>query len=77
MFTGGKQRDFHRVVVVHIFNLITQEAEAGESLWVWGQPGLQSKFQKSQGYTEKPWLKKLKKKKKGGGSIKSIIYGYC
>jgi hypothetical protein len=29
-----------------------------------GQPGLQSEFQDSQGYTEKPCLKKLKKKKK-------------
>jgi hypothetical protein len=26
--------------------------------WVWGQPGLQSEFQDSQGYTEKPCLKK-------------------
>jgi hypothetical protein len=26
--------------------------------WVRGQPGLQSKFQDSQGYTEKPCLKK-------------------
>jgi hypothetical protein len=25
--------------------------------WVWGQPGLQSEFQDSQGYTEKPCLK--------------------
>jgi hypothetical protein len=32
--------------------------------WVWGQPGLQSKFQDSQGYTEKPCLEKPKKKKK-------------
>jgi hypothetical protein len=24
--------------------------------WVWGQPGLQSEFQDSQGYTEKPCL---------------------
>jgi hypothetical protein len=32
--------------------------------WVWGQPGLQSEFQDSQGYTEKPCLKKKKKKKK-------------
>jgi hypothetical protein len=29
--------------------------------WVWGQPGLQSEFQDSQGYTEKPCLKKKKK----------------
>jgi hypothetical protein len=32
--------------------------------WVWGQPGLQSEFQDSQGYTEKPCLKKPQKKKK-------------
>ena len=32
--------------------------------WVRGQPGLQSKFQDSQGYTEKPCLEKPKKKKK-------------
>jgi hypothetical protein len=30
--------------------------------WVRGQPGLQSEFQDSQGYTEKPCLEKLKKK---------------
>jgi hypothetical protein len=28
--------------------------------WVRGQPGLQSEFQDSQGYTEKPCLKKQK-----------------
>jgi hypothetical protein len=32
--------------------------------WVWGQPGPQSEFQDSQGYTEKPCLEKPKKKKK-------------
>jgi hypothetical protein len=32
--------------------------------WVRGQPGLQSEFQNSQGYTEKPCLNKPKKKKK-------------
>jgi hypothetical protein len=32
------------------------------NFWVWGQPGLQSKFQDSQGYTEKPCLKKQKTK---------------
>jgi hypothetical protein len=26
--------------------------------WIRGQPGLQSEFQDSQGYTEKPYLKK-------------------
>jgi hypothetical protein len=29
-----------------------------------GQPGVQSKFQDSQGYTEKPCLEKLKEKEK-------------
>ena len=46
------------------FNPSTWEAEIGGSLWVWGQPGLQSKFQDSQGYTEKPCLKKPIKKEK-------------
>jgi hypothetical protein len=32
--------------------------------WVPGQPGLQSEFQGSQDYTEKPWLKKQKKNQK-------------
>jgi hypothetical protein len=31
--------------------------------WVWGQPGLQSEFQDSQDYTEKPCLGKEKKQK--------------
>jgi hypothetical protein len=31
--------------------------------WVRGQPGLQSEFQDSQGYTEKPCLKKQKQNK--------------
>jgi hypothetical protein len=30
--------------------------------WVWGQPGLQSEFQDSQGYKEKPCLEKQKQK---------------
>jgi hypothetical protein len=44
-------------MVVHAFNPSTQEAEAGGSLSS-GQPGLQSEFQDSQGYTEKPCLGK-------------------
>jgi hypothetical protein len=38
-----------------------RQRQAG--FWVQGQPGLQSEFQDSQGYTEKPCLKKKKKKK--------------
>jgi hypothetical protein len=37
-------------MVVHTFNPSTREAEAGESLWVWGKSGLHSKFQDSQEY---------------------------
>jgi hypothetical protein len=48
-------------VVAHAFNPSTQEAEAGGFL---SQPGLQSEFQDSQGYTEKPCLKKTNKQKK-------------
>jgi hypothetical protein len=49
------------MVVVHAFNLSTREAEADKFR---GQPGLQSEFQDSQGYAEKPSLEKPKKKKK-------------
>ena len=47
-------------VVAHAFNPSTWEAD----FRVQGQPGLQSVFQDSQGYTEKPCLKKPKPKKK-------------
>jgi hypothetical protein len=46
-------------VVAHAFNPSTWEAEAGGF-----QPVLQSEFQDSQGYTEKPCLEKPKEKKK-------------
>lgn len=36
-------------VVAHAFSLSLQVAEIGESLEFWSQPGLQSKFQESQG----------------------------
>jgi hypothetical protein len=45
-------------VVAHTFNPSTR---------VRGQPGLQSEFQDSQDYTEKPCLEKPKKKKKKAG----------
>jgi hypothetical protein len=43
-------------VVVLASNTRTWEAEAGGFLSSRGQPGLQSEFQDSQGYTEKPCL---------------------
>jgi hypothetical protein len=51
-------------VVVHAFNPSTQEAEADRFLeFEASLPGLQSEFQDSQSYTEKPYLKKSKNKK--------------
>jgi hypothetical protein len=44
------------VVVAHAFDPSTWEAEAGRFLS--SSPGLQSEFQESQGYTEKPCLVK-------------------
>lgn len=45
-------------VVAHTFIRSTQEAKTGRSLWVQGQPCLQSKFQNRQGwYTEKSSLR--------------------
>jgi hypothetical protein len=54
-------------MVAHTFNPSTREAEAG-------QPGLQSEFQDSQGYTEKPCLEKPKKKEKKN---KEVGWLYC
>jgi hypothetical protein len=53
-------------VVAHAFDPSTWEAgkQRQVDFWVRGQPGLQSEFQDSQGYTEKPCLDKPKKKKK-------------
>ena len=45
-------------MVSHVFNPSTQEAKAGESLWVQGQSGSQSKFQDSQRYIVRPWFRK-------------------
>ena len=35
-------------MVAHTFNPSTQKAEAGGSLWIQGQPGLQSEIQEGQ-----------------------------
>ena len=40
--------------------------------WIWSQPGLQSKFQDSQGYTEKSCLKKPKQTNKQTKSFKKL-----
>jgi hypothetical protein len=46
------------VVVVAAVVVVAVAVVAAEDFWVQGQPGLQSEFQDSQGYTEKPCLKK-------------------
>jgi hypothetical protein len=50
-------------VVAHAFNPSTWRQRQAD-FWVRGQPGLQSEFQDSQGYTEKPCLEKQTNKKK-------------
>jgi hypothetical protein len=47
-------------MVAHTFNLSTWETEAGGFLSL--RPAWSTKFQDSQGYTEKPCLKKPKKR---------------
>jgi hypothetical protein len=49
------------MVVMHAFNPSTWEAEEGGFR---GQPGLQSEFQHSQSYTEKPCLENKTKQNK-------------
>ena len=54
--------------------MLDQEAEAGR-FWVQGQPGLQSEFQDSQGYTEKPCLKKTKQNKQTNKQTNNALSG--
>ena len=56
-----KQIKLIRAVVSHASNPSIWEAKTFR-LMVQGQPGLQSEFQDSQGYTEKPHLEKKKNK---------------
>lgn len=60
----------HQAVVVCAFNTSTWEADRW--VWVWGQCCLQSKFQFSQEYTEKPFSGK-----KGGGHSKEVKWASC
>jgi hypothetical protein len=55
----GMGQGLRLTVVAHAFNPSTREAEE-----VRGQPSLQSEFQDSQSYIEKPCFEKPKKKKK-------------
>lgn len=40
-----------KYMVIYVFNLSTQEEEAGRLLWVQGQPGLHNNSQANYGYT--------------------------
>jgi hypothetical protein len=61
----SKMFSFHIVsVVCYSSRKLTDMVIVRSSLKFRGQPGLQSEFQDSQGYTAKPSLKKPKKKKK-------------
>jgi hypothetical protein len=51
-------------VMAHAFNPSTWGVEGQADFWVQGQPGLQSEFQDSQGYTEKPCLEKTNRQTK-------------
>ena len=51
-------------MVVHAFHSRPWEAKLGRSLWIWGQPGLQSELQVSQGKSSQDWARPSLKKKK-------------
>ena len=69
-----KSWETSRALVAHTFNPSIQEAKAGGSLWVPGQPGIQGKCQdRLQSYTEKPCLEKPKKEL---GTVLTF-YGYA
>jgi hypothetical protein len=44
--------------MVHPLKASTQEAEAGRSLWAWGQHGLHNEFKASQMWSQKQKQKK-------------------
>jgi hypothetical protein len=48
-------------VVAHAFNPPALGRQRQADFWVLGQPGLQSEFQDSQGYIEKPCFEKTNK----------------
>ena len=55
-----------QVVVAHEFNPSTQEAKAGGSLWIWGQPVLQTDSSRQSGLLHReilPWKTKPNKQK--------------
>ena len=70
MNKGAQGPYIDQVVVAHSFKPSTREAE---TLWVWGQPGPQSKFHGQGGYTEKACLKKSKTKQNNNDNKKIFV----
>jgi hypothetical protein len=54
---------------IYLKNTAALQRQMQADFWVRGQPGLQSEFQDSQSYTEKPYLEKPKKKKKKNTAV--------
>jgi hypothetical protein len=63
-------------VVAHAFNP-SNRRQRQVDFWVRGQSGLQSEFQDSQGYTEKPFLKKRKRTNERKKERKEMAEGSC
>lgn len=62
IFFSSKYSDAKPGVVANACSPSMWEVEAGELLWVWGQPELHSKFLSSLGYSDvRPYLQKEKK----------------
>lgn len=45
----GEKKKFKPALMVYTFDLSTREAKEGRGLCIWGQTGLYSEFQDSQG----------------------------
>ena len=79
--TYNKNKSFKKIctsqeVLTHAFDLNTGEVETNRSLWIWGQPGLQSKFHDShsQECTVKPCLEEWKKTKPVTKTTAQILF---
>jgi len=62
-FSVGSAGSHKSAVEVHASHPSTRKEETSGSLWVGGQHGLHSEFQASKSYTERTFLKKLKRMK--------------
>jgi len=70
---GGIDKVFF-MGIVYTFNSSTWEAEAGGSLWVWGQPVLQNESRTARLYRESLFWKEKKRKTKQNKTNKKTLY---